>query len=53
MDFTLASFNPEEANIDALLASAFANSPKMMKFINRIYNEDMDYYAGLAKKNDR
>ncbi len=32
MDFTLASFNPEEANIDALLASAFANSLSVKYF---------------------
>ena len=53
MDLWVTSFEPEEANIDALLAVTFAHSPKMMKFIDRVYDADKDYYAGLARKNSR
>ncbi|MBR5162915.1 MAG: hypothetical protein IKW79_02705 [Schwartzia sp.] len=53
MDFTMESFDPATANIDAMLAVTFARNMKMMKFINKIYDADKDYYAGVAKKNSR
>ena len=52
MDFTMVSFDHEKANIDELLASTFANGPKMMKCIDRIYGEDKDYDSEAAKKNE-
>ena len=53
MDLWVTSFEPEEADIDALLAVTFAHSSKMMKFIDRVYDADKDYYAVLARKNSR
>lgn len=53
MDFTMESFDPATANIDAMLAVTFARNMKMMKFINKIYDADKDYYASVAKKNSR
>ena len=53
MDFTMASFDTATANIDAMLAVTFARNMKMMKFINKIYDADKDYYASIAKKNSR
>ena len=53
VDFTMASFDPATANIDAMLAVTFARNAKMMKFINKIYDADKDYYASAAKRNSR
>ena len=53
MDFTMESFDTATANIDAMLAVTFARNMKMMKFINKIYDADKDYYASIAKKNSR
>ena len=53
VDFTMTSIDPMTANIDAMLAVTFARNMKMMKFINKIYDADKDYYASIAKKNSR
>lgn len=38
MDFTMDSFNPATANIDAMLAVTFARNMKMMKFFSKVYD---------------